>query len=65
MEFTPRELQMLQLIPTGKTGKEITQSLHKPSIRYYQYYTQRIYKKLNVHNRMAAINKARALKLIL
>jgi ATP/maltotriose-dependent transcriptional regulator MalT len=54
--LSPRELEVLQLVAQGYVNKEISDllSLSEPTIATY---IRRIYEKLHVHSREAAVGK--------
>lgn len=56
--ITPRELEVLYWIAEGKGSKEIAASLHR-SVHTVQKHTKNIYRKLDVHNKIEALNKTR------
>lgn len=57
--LSPRELEVLTLLPSGKSAKDIGKELFlsEPTIKTHM---SNIYRKLDVHNRTEAITKARA-----
>jgi LuxR family transcriptional regulator, maltose regulon positive regulatory protein len=61
--LTGRELEVLQLFATGLSNAEIAARLFL-STNTLKAHTQNIYSKLDVHSRMQAVNKARALNLL-
>ncbi|HEV7332008.1 MAG TPA: helix-turn-helix transcriptional regulator [Flavisolibacter sp.] len=56
--ITPRELEVLYWIAEGKGSKEIAASLHL-SVHTVQKHTKNIYRKLDVHNKIEALNKTK------
>ena len=55
--LTPRQIEILELLTTGKQYKEIATELHPPiSTDGLRVQISRIYKKLQVNNRTEAIN---------
>lgn len=61
--LTGRELEVLELLPTGKTIHEIAQALFVGDATV-KTHVSAIYRKLDVANRVSAINKARELGLL-
>ena len=61
--LTGREIEVLQLLSKGLTLAEVAKLLYL-SPNTLKAHTQNIYSKFNVHSRMEAVNKARALGLI-
>jgi ATP/maltotriose-dependent transcriptional regulator MalT len=61
--LTPRELEVLNLIATGRTNKQIAQDLVL-SVGTVKYYTSHIYGKLGVSSRTQAVARARELGLL-
>ncbi|MDD3765226.1 MAG: LuxR C-terminal-related transcriptional regulator [Nevskiales bacterium] len=61
--LSDREIQILQLIDTGLTNKEVASRLLL-SLRTVKWYLYNIYPKLGVKNRTGAVAKARALGLL-
>ncbi len=61
--LTDRERQVLGLIATGATNREIAESLHL-SINTIKEYSSTIYRKLKVKNRAEAVRSAQGLGLI-
>lgn len=61
--LTPREHEVLQLLAEGLTNKEIAQKLgiQTDSVKWYN---KQIFPKLHVSNRMQAVVRARALKIV-
>lgn len=62
-KLTPREVQVLQLFSRGLAYEEVAESLEL-SIGTIQTYVRTIYRKLGVHNRQSAVNRARSYGLI-
>ena len=62
-EPTPRELEVLQLVATGRTNPEIAKSL-EISVGTAKWYTSQIYGKLEVQNRTQAVARARELGIL-
>ena len=56
--LTRREAEIIYLMSEGKSGKEIAASLHL-SVHTVQKHTKNIYRKLQVHNKIEAINKTK------
>lgn len=56
--ITRREAQILYWITEGKSGKEIASGLHL-STHTVQKHIKNIYRKLDVHNKIEAINKTK------
>jgi len=52
-DLTPRELEILQLILTGKTNKEIAREIYI-SERTVEFHLDHIYTKIGVRTRMMA-----------
>ena len=61
--FSPRELEVLQLISNGLSNREIAQELYL-SIETIKWYNKQMYMKLGVKNRRQAVNKAAELNLL-
>ncbi len=61
--LSEREVEVLQLIATGKTNKVVADELHV-SINTIKTHIKNIYEKLGASNRTEAVNKASALDLI-
>jgi DNA-binding NarL/FixJ family response regulator len=61
--LTPRELDVLTAVGDGKAAKEVGAELHI-SKRSVDAHLRSIYRKLDVTNRVQAVNKARAFGLI-
>ena len=61
--LTERELEILQLIAAGLNSPEIAQRLHL-AVSTVRWYLRRAYSKLEVHNRCAAIARARERQLL-
>ena len=63
MHLTPRERQIMELVALGKINKEIAAELgiSKWTVRAF---LEIIYDKLEVNNRIEAINRARLLGLL-
>ena len=53
IDLTPRELEILQLVITGKTNKEIAHEIHL-SEKTVEFHLDNIYTKLGVRTRMLA-----------
>lgn len=62
-QLTPREFEVLQLMASGLTNRQIAEEL-VISTGTVKYYTSQIYGKLNVHNRTEAVSRARELRLL-
>ena len=58
-QLTPREREVLHLIARGLTYLEVAAEL-SVSLSTIQTYVRGLYRKLQVHNRLAAVNKGRA-----
>ena len=56
--ITRRETEILYLMSQGKASKEIASCLHI-SLQTVQKHTKNIYRKLDVHNKIEALNKTR------
>lgn len=56
--ITRRETEILYLMSQGKASKEIAAHLHI-STQTVQKHTKNIYRKLDVHNKIEALNKTR------
>ena len=56
--ITRRETEILYLMSQGKASKEIAAYLHI-STQTVQKHTKNIYRKLDVHNKIEALNKTR------
>ena len=52
-DLTPRELEILQLILTGKTNKEIAQEIFI-SKKTVEFHLDRLYSKIGIRTRMLA-----------
>ena len=63
LELTPREYQILQRLASGQSNKELARSLDI-SPNTVKTHIARLYEKLEVRNRVEAIEKARWLSLI-
>jgi DNA-binding NarL/FixJ family response regulator len=61
--FTPRELEVLRLLPAGKTNREIAQELHL-SLSTVKKHLERLIAKLEVSDRTRAAVKALDLGLV-
>lgn len=61
--FSPRELEVLQLISNGLSNREIARELYL-SIETIKWYNKQLYLKLGVKNRTQAANKAAELNLL-
>lgn len=55
--LTKRELEILRLIISGKTNKEIAQTLHRAQ-RTVEYHRNRLMRKLDVHNMADLVKRA-------
>lgn len=53
IDLTPRELEILQLVITGKTNKEIALEIYI-STKTVEFHLDKIYTKLGVRTRMLA-----------
>lgn len=62
-ELTPREGQVLKLLAEGYSNKEIAERL-EISPETVKDYLNGVYRKLNVRDRLAAVNEARSLGLV-
>ena len=51
--FAPRELEILQLVLTGKTNKEIAREIYI-SAKTVEFHLYNIYKKIGVQSKMIA-----------
>jgi len=63
MDLTPREIDVLKLLAAGVSYAEIAQKL-TVSTNTVKTHLKRIYSKLEVTNRLQAINRARDLELL-
>lgn len=63
LELSPRELEILHLIATGKSNQEIANTLFV-SLSTIKTHNQNIFEKLEVKRRTQAIEKAKRLQLI-
>lgn len=63
MKLTEREKDVLGLLDMGQSAKEMAESLFISS-RTVNFHVANIYEKLEVKNRMQALNKARQLGLM-
>lgn len=63
MDLTPREIDVLKLPAAGVSYAEIAQKL-TVSTNTVKTHLKRIYSKLEVTNRLQAINRARDLELL-
>ena len=63
-QLTPREFDILALLPTGATTKMIARELFL-SQSTIKTHLASIYRKMEVTNRTAAVNKARSYKLVM
>ena len=61
--ITPRELEVLQLMAEGLTNAQIARRLYL-TVNTLKAHTNSIYGKLDVHSRLQAVNRARALGLL-
>jgi LuxR family maltose regulon positive regulatory protein len=61
--ITPRELDVLQLMAEGLSNAEIARRLYL-TVNTLKAHTNSIYGKLDVHSRLQAVNRARALGII-
>ncbi len=61
--ITPRELDVLQLMAEGLSNAEIARRLYL-TVNTLKAHTNSIYGKLDVHSRLQAVNRARALGLL-
>lgn len=62
-ELTPREQEVLTLTAQGHSYESIGAEL-RISVNTVRYHMKRLHIKLNVHTRVAAINRARSLGLV-
>lgn len=62
VKLTPREIELLRLIESGKTNKEIADELYI-SLGTVKGYLHQIFRKLHVKNRTEAVIKARQFQL--
>ncbi len=62
VKLTPREIELLRLIESGKTNREIAGELYI-SLGTVKGYLHQIFRKLHVKNRTEAVMKARQLQL--
>jgi LuxR family maltose regulon positive regulatory protein len=60
----PREIEVLKLVADGQTNKEIANKLHI-SLRTVKFHMTSIFTKLEVDNRMHAVEKAKMLGILL
>ena len=58
--ITRRETELLYLMSQGKTNKEIAATLHI-SVQTVQKHFKNIYRKIDAHNKIEALNKTRLL----
>ena len=56
--ITPREMEILYWMAEGRGSKEIAAYLHL-SVHTVQKHTKNIYRKLDVHNKIEALNKTK------
>ncbi|WP_121352984.1 response regulator transcription factor [Flavisolibacter nicotianae] len=56
--ITRRETEILHMMSQGKSNKEIASSLHI-STQTVTKHTKNIYRKLDVHNKIEALNKTK------
>lgn len=56
--LSTRETEIIYLMSEGKSGKEIAASLHL-SVHTVQKHIKNIYRKLQVHNKIEALNKTK------
>ncbi|MEM8535496.1 MAG: LuxR C-terminal-related transcriptional regulator, partial [Chloroflexota bacterium] len=61
--LTSRELDILQLVAVGYSNREIAHHLVL-GVETIKWYLKSIYKKLNVHNRVTAVQRAKDIKLL-
>lgn len=61
--LSEREIEVMRLLATGRTNREISQELYV-SHGTVKAHTANIYRKLEVHNRAEMINRAKALNLL-
>lgn len=63
IQLTEREQEIIQLLSKGKLHDEISKQLYisVPTVRYH---VKNIYQKLGVNNKLAAVERARALRLL-
>src|SRR5664279_1012309 len=57
-KFSPREIEILNLISTGLSNREISQNLYL-SLDTIKWYNKHLFVKLGVNNRTQALNMAR------
>jgi DNA-binding NarL/FixJ family response regulator len=62
-ELTPREMQVLQLLGEGHTNKQMAKALNL-SPETIKDYLHGVYRKLEVKDRLAAVNRARSLGML-
>ncbi len=62
-ELTPREREILTLLVSGQSNKEIARTLDLQEITV-KFHVRNIFRKLNVRNRVEATNAARRLDLV-
>jgi LuxR family maltose regulon positive regulatory protein len=62
--FTERELEVLQLLASGLSSREVAQQLFL-TVGTVRWYLKQIYSKLDAHNRTQAIARARELNLVI
>lgn len=58
LSITPREAEILYWMAEGKASKEIAACLNL-SVHTVQKHTKNIYRKLDVHNKIEALNQTR------
>lgn len=63
VRLTSREIEVLTAIAEGNTSAEVAETLFL-SKRTVDFHLANVYQKLDVDNRLKAIKKAKALKLI-
>jgi LuxR family maltose regulon positive regulatory protein len=59
----PREIEILQLLATGLSNREVASRLNL-SVGTVRWYVKQIFRKLDVHNRTQAAHRARTLNLV-
>lgn len=62
-QLTPREREILELLVSGRSNKEIARALDLQEITV-KFHVRNVFRKLNVRNRVEATNAARRLDLV-